>query len=71
MKRTFRLKVIVPGAPEFREGMGDGVLVEQDVEFDLSDAEYDSPRFQHTLLSLMQQLTDETVDATVEEVTDE
>jgi hypothetical protein len=68
MKKTFKLSVVALNCEqEFEKGMGPGVLATQEVEFDLTQEEYDSSRFSHQLYSMAQEFMSATVDWKVEE----
>lgn len=69
IKRTFKLTVMFDGATkEFSPDMGVGVLASCEVQFNLTQAQYDSPMFAMSLLDAQKKLRDEVITMGVEEV---
>lgn len=70
-KVTVRLKLkLKDTVTEFKEGMGPGVLVTQDLVYDLTEEQAKSYRFQSDLYLQSRQFLDETVTVDIEIVGD-
>ena len=69
IKKTFRIKVVVKGASkEFKEGMGVGILIWQDLEFTLTETEFASSAFKSSLYDYQRNLMLDTITTTHEEI---
>jgi hypothetical protein len=69
VKKTIRFTVRVKGCPiEFREGMGDGVVAIQDVEYGEGRFGFDSGMFHMAIYEKTKELMDEHFEVTYEEV---
>ena len=67
MKKTVRIYVKAKGAEkEFQKGMGKGVLAYQDIEFDLTEEEYNSTRFASTIVNAERRLLEEMIETSAE-----
>jgi len=69
VKKKFLLKVIVKGAKqEFSPGLGVGVLMSQEVTFDLPEKQFSSPIFAASMADQQKNMIAEVIEVTATEV---
>lgn len=71
-KRTFRIEVLVKSpsgnVPEFKEGLGKGVLYAMDLTFNLTPQEYNSPLFAMNMLDKQNEAIREVIEGRITQV---